>query len=241
MRKRLFLLIALLLTGCGFGAKPTPTPTPRPTATPTPAPRYYPTVLPQTSQEILSRVPKPKAYYRKLDLPDGQTYELFSLKVISSGKTDTIKAGQYELDVVWVYERSAAGVAQYPLVVGAWDGETYVPYYVGYAGEANRDAYLAYLAERKILERGRYLYPSVGDISGGYVSLYEGIDWTRCGDALYCELGRYMQETYGMDERVTHQLMGLDPIPEGWALAWMWDAATEENSDPAFIKIDLTN
>lgn len=225
MRKLLFLFV-FLLTGCGLMATPAPTRTPRPTATPTEAPRYYPTLDASMQQELLYRVPKPKVYYRKVSLPDGTKYEMFSLMVISSGKTDTLKAGKYDLDVVWVYERNLHA-AYYPLVVGVWDGETYTPYYLAYTGDPDRQAYLAYLEEQGVLERGRKLFPSVSDQSGGYVSLSKRIEWERCGDDTYCELGKYMQDTYGVDNWVTDQLMGLYPIPEGWALAWMWDAAME--------------
>lgn len=230
MRKRLFLLIALLLTGCGFGAKPTPTPTPRPTATPTPAPRYYPTLSVEDQNHLRQAIPRfEDGYFDEVTSPDGVVYKLVSLTVISTGKEDVIKAGTFDLDVVWVFEH-AVGVAYYPLVVGVWDGHDYIPYYSRYTGKRNRDDYLAYLHDKGVLERGRYLYPGV---VGDFVDPYKGIDWLACGDDTFCRLGRYMQETYGMDEKVTHQLMGIDPIPEGWALAWMWDAATDENTDPS--------
>ncbi len=238
MRKWLFLLIALLLAGCGLGRTPTPSPTPRPTVTPTPAPRYYPTLDASMRQELLYRIQKPKIYYREITDPDGTKYELFGLMVISSGKTDTIQVDKYDVDVVWVYERNL-GATYYPLVIGVQDGQSYTPYYFGYDGEPNRQAYLAYLEEHGILERGRKLFPTVSDQSGGYVSLYKKIEWDKCGDSTYCRLGKYMQDTYGLDGKVIGQSIGLDPIPEGWVLAWMWDAATEENSDPAFIKVDL--
>ena len=226
------------LAGCGMFSTPAPTPIPHPTETPTQAPRYYPTLDASMRQEWLYRIPKPKTYYQKITLPDGTDYESFGLMVISSGKMDTLAAGKYDLDVVWVYERSL-NAAYYPLVVGVWDGEIYTPYYVGYQGEPERQTYLAFLEEQGVLERGRKLFPSVSDESGGYVSLYSKIEWERCGDSVYCQLGKYMQDTYGLDSRVTGQFMGTDPIPEGWALAWMWDAATEENSDPCCIMIDL--
>jgi len=242
MRKRLLTLIlfSLVLAGCGlFGrAEPTPTRIPRPTATPTEAPRYYPTVDASTRQELLYRVPKPKNYYSEVVAPDGTKYDTFGIMVISSGKVGTLKAGPYELDVVWVYERNL-DVAYYPLVIGVWDGKAYTPYYTRYAGEPDRQAYLAYLEEKGILERGRRLFPSIADQSGGYVGLLKRIEWDRCGDSTYCLLGKYMQDTYGLDDEVVYQLMGLYPIPEGWALAWRWGAATEENADPSFIKIDL--
>lgn len=236
MRNTILLMLLLVLAGCSFRATPAPTAVPRPTPTPTEAPRYYPTLDASMRQELLYRVPKPKPYYREITIPDGTKYELFGFMVISSGKTDTLKAGKYDLDVVWVYERSL-DAAYYPLVVGVWDGGTYMPYYVGYSGEPERQKFITYLEERGILERGRKLFPSVSDLSGGYVSLYKKIEWDRCGDSAYCKLGKYMQDTYGMDGKVTGQFMGNAPIPEGWALAWMWDAATEENSD--FPKIDL--
>jgi hypothetical protein len=240
MQRTVLVLITLVvLAGCGvFRPEPTPTNVPRPTATPTAAPRYYPTLDASTRQELLYRVPKPKNYFREVVLPDGAKYEMFGLMVVSSGKVDTLKAGPYDLDVVWVYERNQ-DTAYYPLVIGVWDGKTYTPYYVGYAGEKDRTAYLAYLKDKGILERGRKLFPSITDQSGGYVGLLKRIDWEQCGDNTYCLLGKYMQDTYGLDDEMVYQLMGLYPIPEGWALAWRWGAATEENSDPSFIKIDL--
>ncbi len=237
MRKWILLIVSLLLVGCGLKATPTPSPTPRPTATPTEAPRYYPTLEASMKQELLYRVSKPRAYYQAVNAPDGTKYESFGFMVISSGKVETLKAGKYDLDIVWVYERNL-NAAYYPLVVGVWDGEAYTPYYTRYTGEKERTAYIAYLDSSGILDRGRILYPTIGAKKGGYVSMYK-IEWDKCGDSTYCRLGKYMQDTYGLDNHVIGQFMGLYPIPEGWALAWMWDAATEENSDPEYIKIDL--
>ncbi len=242
MRKLTLLLVSLLLAGCGLMATPTPTPTPRPTATPTPEPRYYPTVDSQTSKAVLEQVPKPfKRYYSEVTSPiDGTVYSAFSLTVVSSGKIESLKAGDWNLDVVWVYERNGnPRPAFYPLVVGVEDKDGYTPYYTRYAGESNRDSYLKFLEERSILERGRLLFPGIQSVKGGYVNLYEEIDWQACGEDVFCRLGRYMEERYGLDDEVTHQIMGAFSIPEGWALAWMWDAATEENADPQFMKINL--
>lgn len=238
MRKTIVFMLALvLLAGCSLRATPAPTATPRPTPTPTEEMRFYPKPDASLRQELLYRVPKPNPYYKEVTAPDGRKYELFGLMVISSGKTETFKAGNYDLDVVWVYERNL-DAAYYPLVVGVWDGETYTPYYAGYTGAPERQAYLMFLEEKGILERGRKLFPSVADKSGGYVSLHKQIEWDRCGDSTYCRLGKYMQETYQMDRKVIGQYAGLDPIPEGWALAWMWDAAME-NYLPSEQKIDL--
>lgn len=239
MRKTIVFMLALvLLAGCSLRATPTPTAAPRPTPTPTEEVRYYPKPDAGLRQELLYRVPKPNPYYKEVTAPDGTKYETFGLMVVSSGKTETFKAGNYDLDVVWVYERNL-DAAYYPLVVGVWDGETYTPYYTRYEGEYSRDAFLNYLHSQGILDRGRILYPTIGSKKNGYVSLHKQIEWDRCGDSTYCRLGKYMQETYQMDRKVIGQYAGLDPIPEGWALAWMWDAATEENTDPAFIKVDL--
>ncbi len=242
MRKLVLLLVSLLLVGCGLRSTPTPSPTPRPTMTPTPEPRYYPTPDYETSKMILEQVPKPfKGYYSEITSPiDGTVYSAFSLTVVSSGKIESLRAGDWSLDVVWVYERNGSPrPAFYPLVVGVEDKDRYTPYYTRYLGEHNRNSYLKYLGEHAILERGRLLFPGIESVKGGYVSLYGGIDWQSCGEGTFCRLGQYMQEKFGLDDDVTHQIMGAFPIPEGWALAWMWDAATEENADPQFMKINL--
>lgn len=190
---------------------------------------------------ILEQVPKPfKGYYDEVTSLDGTVYSVFSLTVVSSGKIESLKAGDWNLDVVWVYERNGSPrPAFYPLVVGVEDKDGYTPYYTRYAGESNRDSYLKFLEERSILERGRLLFPGISSVKGGYVSLYGGIDWESCGGDTFCRLGQYMQDKFELDDEVTHQIMGAFPIPEGWALAWMWDAATEDNADPQFMKIDL--
>lgn len=48
-----------------------------------------------------------------------------------------------------------------------------------------------------------------------------------------------MQDTYKRDYKVINRVMGWEAIPEGWALAWMWDAATDENALPEDQKINL--
>lgn len=242
MRKLTLMIVSLLLVGCGLMSTPTPSPTPRPTATPTQEPRYYPTVDPQTAKAVLEQVPKPfQGYYSEVTSPiDGTVYSAFSLTVVSSGKIEVLKVGDWSLDVVWIYERNAnPRPAFYPLVVGVEDKDGYTPYYTRYAGESSRDSYLKFLEERSILERGRLLFPGIESVKGGYVSLYGGIDWESCGGDTFCRLGQYMQEKFMLDEKVTHQIMGAFPIPEGWVLAWRWDAATEENTDPQFMKINL--
>ncbi len=229
------LLAACTLVGCLAGPAE-PMPTPHPTATLTPAPRYYPTLDPSLRQELMYRIPKPEPYYHLDRLADGREYEAFRFEVVSSGQTSTLQAGQYTLDVVWVYERNAVGAVQYPLVVGAWDGTAYTPYYTRFrrfhqpGHTTERQSYLAYLEENEILARGRYLLPNIADRKGGFVSLYGLIDWQKCGETTFCQVGRYMQTTYQLDAAVVGQYLGLNPIPEGWALAWMWDAATTENT-----------
>lgn len=243
MRKWLLIALVVLLSGCGLltSPEPTPTTTPRPTVTPTPEPRYYPTADPQTTKAVLEQVYKPyQAYYLEATSPvDGTVYSTFSLTVVSSGKTDVFKTGDWRLDVVWVYERNSnPKPAFYPLVVGVEGKDGYTPYYTRYTGDRDRGSYLRYLDERSILERGRLLFPGIESVKGGYVSLW-GIDWKACGEDEFCRLGQYIQEQYGLDDEVTHQIMGAFPIPEGWVLAWMWDAATDENTLPEYQKINL--
>lgn len=223
MHKRSFLLVLPLLAGCGLTATPTPSPLPWPTATLTPAPRYYPTPDTQTAQELLYRVPEPEDYYSEFT-PDGtRVFKSFSLMVVSSGNTGTLQAGNFMLDVLWVYERNRV-VAYYPLVLGVQEGETYTPYYLAHEGEIERQAYLELLEQEGILERGRRFFPSIG---GEFVSR-SGIDWSSCNRGVLCRLGQYMQETYALDNKLIHRTMGWQPIPEGWALAWMWDVATTD-------------
>ncbi len=233
MRKLILLLLFFLVAGCSF--KPAPAVTPIPTVTPTPAARYYPTADPQTAQALLSQVEIPKDYYHEKKLPDGTKIQYFFLEVISSGEITTMSAGDFVLDVVWVYERNRT-VAYYPLVVGAQEGETYTPYYMGYAGAAKRQEYLDFLQNNDILGRGRRIYPS---ITGDYVSR-GGIDWQGCGESVFCRLGKYMQDTYALDHQVELGIVGVNaPIPEGWALAFLWDAATNDNALPEYQKINL--
>ncbi len=236
MRKVTLLFVSLLLVGCGLMATPTPSPTSRPTATPTPTqtPKYYPTADPQTAQELRYRLQEPGGYYHEVTAPDGLQFKYFSLLVISSGEIGTLQIGNFALDILWVYERNRI-VAKYPLVLGVQEGNTYVPYYVGYSGTPERQTYLDYLQQHGILERGRKIFPS---ISGSYVSR-KGIEWQSCGKDVFCRLGRYMQDTYSQDYKVINRVMGWEVIPEGWALAWMWDAATDANSIPEAQKIDL--
>lgn len=216
--------LAILLTACGHAAN-TPIPLP-PTLTPTPAPRYYPTVSPDVRQAMLYAMNKPfGSYYQEAVDENGKTHRFIMLTAVSSGETATTIVSDWTVDVAWVYERNAAGVAYYPLVIGVQEGEQYQPYYTRYA-LSQREAYLAYLAEREILKRGRVLYASV---AGNFVSPGE-IDWRACGETLFCRLGRYMQERFGLDHLVIAQL--AQQFPEGWMLAWEWDAATEENTSP---------
>ena len=233
MRKLILLLLFFLVAGCSF--KPAPAVTPIPTVTPTPAARYYPTAEPQAAQELLRSLPEPKDYYVELSPPGSQkVFKAFTLMVISSGKTDTLQAGDWTLDVVWVYERNRA-VAYYPLVVGAQEGETYTPYYLAYQGSPERQAYLDYLEQNGILERGRKIFPSV---EGEFVSR-SGIDWLLCGRDVVCRLGKYMQDAYGLEKSLISRTAGWQSIPAGWTLAWEWDAATATNTLPGEEKIIL--
>jgi hypothetical protein len=232
MRKLILLFLAFLLAGCSLSA--TPTPTPIPTATPTPAARYYPTADPQTAQ-LLRSLPEPSDYYVELSPPGSQkVFKAFTLMVISSGETATMSAGDFVLDVLWVYERNRT-VAYYPLVVGVQEGDTYTPYYMGYAGTAGRQEYLEFLQNNDILARGRKIFPFV---EGDYVSR-AGIDWQECGEDVVCRLGRHMQETYALDHQMQLGIVGVSPIPEGWVLAFLWDAATATNTLPGEEKITL--
>ncbi len=237
MRKLLFLFV-LMLTGCGLMATPTPTRTPRPTATPTETPRYYPTVEPDLRDYLLKQLTKDSFPHRYYEESEGN---YFVARTVSTGKTETIQIGNWTLDVLWVYERNAS-VVLYPLVVGVSDGKRYTPYMLDYDGSslderfADRDKYFEYLTDNNIFERGRKFFPRV---QGDFVSR-TGIDWEKCGDNTFCQLGKYMQDTYKLDESVTSGIVGINyPIPEGWVLAWRWIPATDVNSAPGFQKVDL--
>ena len=140
------------------------------------------------------------------------------------------------MGIVWVYQRNATA-SLYPVVVGVQDKDKYVPYYVRYTGQPSRDEYLTYLEKHGILDRGRLLFPLV---EGNFIDWRTDIDWKACGQTLFCQLGWYMQETYRLDHDVLIGAVGVNsPIPEGWVLAWMWDAATDENTLPEYQKINL--
>jgi len=183
-------------------------------------------------QAILSQSEKPvEGRYTEID-QEGRKVKVLSFGVFSSGRREKKRLAGFEVDLLWVYERNAVGVVQYPLVLGVQEGESYTPFYV-YAEKRQRQAYLADLGESGLLERGHRLFPV---LSGEFVDR-KGIDWGACGEAVFCRLGRSMQETYDMDALVINQLAGQ--IPQGWLLAWPWDAATAWNADPNFIQIDL--
>lgn len=232
MRKLIFLLLFFLLAGCSL--KPVPAATAIPTVTSTPKEPYYPPVDLAIKTAIVEQIPSLPPY-EEFTTDDGTLVRRMVLIAISSGKTDTLQAGDWTLDVVWVYERNAS-VSFYPLVMGVQEGDTYTPYYMGYAGAAERQEYLDFLQKNDILERGRRIYPS---ITGDYVSR-AGIDWQGCGESVFCRLGRYMQETYALDRQVQLGIVGVNsPIPEGWALAFLWNVATEDNTLPEYIKVNL--
>jgi len=230
MRKLLFLFV-LLLTGCGLMATPTPTRTPRPTATPTEAPRYYPTVEPDLRDHLLKQLPKDSFPHRYYDSPDGN---YFIARMVSTGKMETMQTGGWTLDVLWVYERNTS-VVLYPLMLGVYDGQRYTPYMLDYDGSSlegrfrDRDEYLEYLKDNNFLERGRKIFALV---QGDFVSR-TGIDWEKCGDSTFCQLGKFMQDTYGLDESVTSGIVGINyPIPEGWVLAWQSVPSTKPRLSP---------
>lgn len=232
--RKLLLLFAFLLAGCSLA--PTPTPAPVPTATPTPAARYYSKPGKDVVTSLMQQIPQNwvSQSYSELSTDDGVIKE-FVLTAVSTGALDKIQVQDWVIDVVWVYHRNAS-VALYPLIVGVQDGGNYIPYYFRYNGQPARDDYLTYLAEHGILERGRILSPFVRD----FVDPKTDIDWLACGSDTFCQVGRYMQETYNLDHAVVSGVIGVDnPIPEGWILAWKWDAATDENTLPEYQKVNL--
>lgn len=237
MRKLTLLLVSLLLAGCGLMATPTQTPTPRPTATPTPELRYYPMAEKDVVVSLIKQIPKEwvSRSYEEIPIADG-VIKRFVLIAVSTGRLEQIQINDWLVDVVWIYHRNATA-SLYPLVVGVQEGESYSPYYVRYTGQFERDEYLAYLKEHGILDKGRLLFPSV---KGDFVDRKTDIDWQACGETLFCRLGRYMEETYGLDHSVVSGGAGLNtPILEGWVLAWMWDAAIDENTLPKYQKVNL--
>jgi len=226
MKRFVLVLFSFLLASCA-AATPAPTVIPFPTVS---SGKSYPAVSPDIKQVVLADVQKPDVAF------DGT----LNVKVISSGEfytANTIINGQeYALDLLTVYERNTSVVA-YPLVVGVLKDGMYVPFYSVYDGEQSRGAYLAYLEEHDILTRGRRLYP---ELYGDFVT-ENGIDWSRCGQTpLQCEVGEYMAQQYNLDEFLYQQMLGVNqPIPEGWALAWTWSAATPDNTLPGFDKVVL--
>lgn len=224
MRKLILVLIfAFLLAGCSLS--PTPAPTSVPVATPTPAVRYYSKPSKDVVATLIQQIPQRVVSQTYFELPtDDGIIKEFDIFAVSTGDLDQIQVQNWLVDVVWVYHRNAS-VSLYPLVVGVQDGNRYVPYYFHYTGQPARDDYLTYLAENGILERGRKVYPFVRD----FVDPQTGVDWQACGTTTFCQLGRYMQETYNLDRAVVSGVIGVDnPIPAGWALAWNWVAAPGE-------------
>jgi len=226
MKRFVSMLFSLFLVSCAATPATTPTLIPFPTV----PVKGYPAVSQDIKQVVLAEVQKPDVAF------DG----VLNVKVISSGDfytaNITINGQEYALDLLMVYERNTS-VAAYPLVVGVLKGDTYMPSYSGYDGEGNREAYLDYLEAHDILARGRRLYPELyGDIV-----TENGIEWNRCGlPPLQCEVGAYMTQQYNLDEFLYQQMLGVNqPIPDGFALAWTWSAATPENTLPGFDKVVL--
>jgi hypothetical protein len=231
MRKTFAITLALmLLCGCAQYAD-TSNATPVPTAEET---QYYPTPSPEIAESITQQLPAkifPKRYYES---PSGN---YFVAMTVSTARIGQMTAGKWVLDVLWVYERNA-GVSLYPLVLGVSDGNSYTPYlfpaYDDFPKE--RESYFRYLEENGILEAGRLIFPRV---QGNFVNR-TGIDWERCGESTFCQVGRYMQEKYNLDRAVQLGIVGINyPIPKGWALAWYWIPATDRNSLPESQKINL--
>lgn len=230
--RKLILVVAFLLAGCSLS----PTPPPTPTVTPTPAARYYSKPSKDVIAALLQQIPQKSVSQSYFEIPvDDGIIKEFDIIVVSTGALDQIQVRDWSVDVVWVYHRNAS-VALYPLIVGVQDGGNYIPYYFHYNGQPARDDYLTYLAEHGILERGRKLYPFVRD----FVDPKTDIDWLACGSDTFCQVGRYMQETYNLDHAVVSGVIGVDnPILAGWALAWNWVAATDENTLPEYQKVNL--
>lgn len=236
MRTLVFLLVSLLLAGCGRMAAPAPSPTPRPTATPTLEPRYYPSAEKDVVVSLIRQIPKEWVSQTYQEIPsDNGVIKRFVIVAASTGRLEQIQIRDWQVDVVWVYQRGAT-VSLYPLVVGVQGKDEYVPYYVRYTGQPVRNKYLSYLEEHGILDRGRLLFPLV---EGNFIDRRTDIDWEACGETLYCQLGKYMQETYRLDHDVVLGAVGTSPIPEGWVLGWTWDAATDENTLREYQKVDL--
>ncbi len=229
--KRLWIIM-FLLCACAPRVVSTINPIPKPTLVQS---SLYPTSEAVIANTVLDQSPQiTAAAYQEISASDGQMVKTLSLTVISSGKVDRIELAELgiTLDVVWVFQRNAAGVVYYPLVVGAQVGEEYLTYYTRYPGQPDREAYLDHLAQNGILERGRFLMPG---LAGEYLDRLRDIDWLACGEGLLCQVGGYMQTQFSMDHPIIAQA-ALN-IPAGWALAWPWDAATEQNS--LFPKIIL--
>jgi hypothetical protein len=205
--------------------------------------------------------------FQKLDV-DGVSYHVLTKTVISKGpqtqQVYSYEGGDWLVDTVLVYERSPFAVLEYPLAIGVMDqsNHVYYPFYdrfnyfdyqAVYRGETDftqqRKLYLAYLQEQGLLERGRFLYPgfSSGPQDGYLIDPFKGIEWDNPGlDGLLGFqgsaprlLGLWMEDQYHMDSSVISDTVSDNRVPVDWILMWPWDAATEENTDPTFLKIQL--
>lgn len=171
------------------------------------------------------------------------------------------------VDTVLVYERGPFAVLEYPLAVGILDesNDVYYPLYSRFSfdpvdietdAHQQRKLYLAYLQEQQLLERGRFLSPAFssspqdgGSYSGYLIDPFKGIEWDNPAlDGVLGFQGRtvaprllgwWMQDQFRLDLDVISDTLNANRVPMDWILVWPWDAATEENTDPAFLKLKL--
>ena len=200
------LLAVLFLAGCQADVPATSEPSPVPTR----SQAYDPEVPGPDRDAIIAGAPRKIRAYEEFTPPDWkETVSSLSVSLVSAGdeiitRDIDINGNTYRVDTIWVYERNL-DVSLYPLAVGIDDGEIYHPLSSNILSEetppVGRDAYLAYLLDNGLIERGRSISASLSSLSQtGFLSS-TGIDWSRCDESDFlCVLGKEMSSRYQMDD-----------------------------------------
>ncbi len=224
MRKLVFLLVSLLLAGCGLRPTPTPSPTPRPTVTHDRGVEYYPTLAPEVRDLLINEFEQYEKIpaYRELE---GEK-SLVVWPLISTGKFETIPIPEksVELDVVWVIDYNHIKTAvQFPYVYGVWF-ERDKSYYL-FANSASSQPIVSDRDEvrRKIPEDLPKGIPFLVRV-GTFVERGK-LDWEKCNyPKPLCDFGSFYNEN--IDFGVTRLFISRTEqrVPDWWFLyGWLYD------------------
>ncbi|WP_322508174.1 hypothetical protein [Anaerolinea sp.] len=212
MRKLIFLLVSLLLAGCGLAPTPTPSPTPRPTVTPTEEVRFMPTAdidTAKTIHEYFSNHVKQSPWQT---VPE--TRVVIS-SLVSTGETGSMEVyhEQHVISVDYLvaydYIYLGFGVPTVKVAYGIYDQEKYF-YLLGNEFWEGKDFSQKQAQEDVAIRFPKGSLVGVNFYGDGFVSRDLRVHWDKCKDVfqnskrndaiVFCDVGAELEKRQSVSD-----------------------------------------